>query len=146
MGGVKAADCIRVLVVDDELGVRDALARVLTPDRGLDVVGSLATADQLVTMTVQLQPDIILLDIDMPGRNSLEAVEDLRYRGHPARVLALSGTMEDWAVRGAVAFGAMGYILKDDAPEAVYEGIAAAMAGRRYFSPSVAQFYPGLLV
>ena len=144
MAAAKAAD-VRVLMVDDEQRVLDSLSGVLVAANGVRLVGTLPSADDLVPTVIQLRPQVVLLDLDMPGRSAAEAIEDLRYRGDPARVLVLSAHMQDWRVRGALAFGAAGYIHKDDAPDAIFEGLSAVMDGVRYLSPRIAEAFPDLV-
>ena len=139
-----AATYLRVLMVDDEQSVLDSLGPLLTPDHGLQVVGALSSADALVQSVIRLRPDVVLLDLDMPGRSAVEAITDLRYRGDPAKVVILSAHMESWRVRGALAYGAVGYIHKDDAPEAIFESLPYVMQRLRYLSPRIAAAFPDL--
>lgn len=144
MTATTAAGCVRVLLVDDEAGVLAALARVLTPARGTLVVGALSSAGALVGTVARLKPDMVLLDLDMPGRPALDAVGELHAKRHGPKVAVLSGLMDEAQIRGLLAAGVTGYILKDDAPAALLEALPLLAAGRRYISPTVAEFCPDL--
>lgn len=131
----------RVLLVDDSPEVRRALMPVLA-GWGYAVVGSLESADELVRALVSEHPDVVLLDIAMPGRSALHAVEDLRYRGSPAKVLVYSAMCDAETVRRYLTAGALAYVCKDDSAHELREGLMAARAGRRYLSTSAARSLP----
>lgn len=129
----------RILLVDDDAQVRSSVPPLLLAiDESYRVVTSLPSADNLADAVIRHQPDIVLLDIDMPGRSPFHAIEDIRYRGGPTRVVVFSALGDAPTVRACLAAGAAGYILKMDAPEALQEGIETVLAGRRYLSPGVA--------
>jgi len=130
---------IRILLVDDDERIRASVPLAIHGiDAGYRVVGALSSADGLTDAVVQHQPDIVLLDIDMPGRSAFHAMEDLRCRGGGTRVIVFSSFGDGPTVRACLEAGAVGYILKLDAPEVFQEGIETALAGRRYLSPGVA--------
>jgi DNA-binding NarL/FixJ family response regulator len=128
----------RVLVVDDDQRIRSALPRLIASWPGYEVVGTRDSAEDLALSVVRLRPDVVLLDLDMPGRSPLHAIEDLGYRGKPAKVLVLSALGDAPSVRASLDAGAEGYVLKDDGPEALREGLEAVLMGGRYLSRGLA--------
>lgn len=128
----------RVLVVDDDQRVRAALPRLIESWPGFEVVGVRESADGLGLAVVHLRPDVVVLDLDMPGRSPIHAIEDLGYRGKPAKVLVLSALGGAASVRASLDAGAEGYVLKEDGPEALREGLEAVVMGGRYLSRGLA--------
>lgn len=130
--------------MDDDRPVRDAVEAIVGGTPGCDVVGCLRNADGLVDAVVRLRPDVVLLDLDMPGRNVIEAVMELtRYRADPARICILSGIAERWAVETALAVGARGYVVKLDGPGAIRAAVRRVFNGEVALSPSAAEFVEG---
>lgn len=128
----------RVLLVDDDERVRSAIPAMIASWPGYTVLPALDRADDLAQRVVRDRPDVVLLDIDMPGRSPFHAMEDLRYRASPAKVLVLSALADAPTVRACLHAGAAGYVLKEDGPEALREGIETVLMGSRYLSPRVA--------
>jgi two-component system response regulator DesR len=130
---------IRVLCVDDNPFVADAVRIRLGLHNGFDWVGHLSSADNLVNEVRDLQPDIVLLDIDMPGKDSLKALEELS-NAHPCvRTVIVSGYERDDYLDKAVEAGAWGYVSKNDGPDQIISAIREVHAGRFAFGPSVLQ-------
>jgi DNA-binding NarL/FixJ family response regulator len=128
---------ISVLLVDDHALVRDSLANWLRAEEGINVVGEVGTADEAIAMAIQHQPDIVLMDIDMPGLLSFEAARIIRTRSEKTRILFLSAFSSDRYIEDALAAEAAGYITKTQPPEAVVKGVRAIAAGGVYFSPEI---------
>ena len=136
---------LRVMVVDDDPLVRHEMARWLE-GRGLaTVVADTECCDGLVEMAADLRADIVLLDLDMPGRPAMEVLGALRALPQPPAVYIVSGECRESVVMGALAAGAAGYVLKDDAPAGLEVALRAASSGRRYLSPTVLAVCPRLL-
>jgi DNA-binding NarL/FixJ family response regulator len=129
---------IRVLVVDDHMIVRSGIRHVLESEPGFEVVGEAANATEALSLTAELRPDVVVLDISMPDVSGLELAARLRNTGGGARVLILS--MHDNAeyVLESVRAGAHGYLLKDTAATELRTAIRAVCQGESYFSPPVA--------
>jgi DNA-binding NarL/FixJ family response regulator len=129
---------IRVLVADDHMLVRTGIRHVLESEAGFEVVGEAADAAEALSLAAELQPDVVVLDISMPGESGLQLAA--RLRGSPAdpRVLILS--MHDNAeyVLESVRAGAHGYLLKDTAATELRHAIRAVCRGESYFSPPIA--------
>jgi DNA-binding NarL/FixJ family response regulator len=128
-----------VLVVDDHAVVREGLRHVLTAAEGFSVVGEAASATEALELAETVRPDVVLLDLTMPGMSGLEAAAELRRRASGARILVLSMHEQDEYVLAAVRGGADGYILKDASPAELRAAIRTVGAGGEYFSPAVAR-------
>jgi DNA-binding NarL/FixJ family response regulator len=134
-----SAGLVRVLVVDDHAVVREGLRHVLTASEGFSVVGEAANATEALGLAETVRPDVVLLDLTMPGISGLEAAAELRRRASGARILVLSMHEQDEYVLAAVRGGADGYILKDASPAELRAAIRTVGAGGEYFSPAVAR-------
>jgi len=133
-----SAGLVRVLVVDDHAVVREGLRHVLTAAEGFRVVGEAANATDALGLAKTVRPEVVLLDLTMPGMSGLEAAAELR-RASGARILVLSMHEQDEYVLAAVRGGADGYILKDAGPAELRAAIRMVRAGGEYFSPAVAR-------
>lgn len=130
---------IRVVLVDDHDIVREGLRQVLQADTGFDVVGEAANAVQAIEVALRERPDVILLDITMPGESGLVVLQRLRAQLPDARVLVLSVHDDAEYVLESVRSGAHGYLRKDTTPADLRSAVRAVHAGDAYFSPVVAR-------
>jgi two-component system, NarL family, nitrate/nitrite response regulator NarL len=128
---------VRVVLADDHALVREGLRHVLDAEPGFEVVAEASNGADAVTLAVAHAPDVVLLDITMPGETGLRAAARLRELLPSAKILMLS--MHDNAeyVREGMRIGTHGYILKDSAGEELRAAIRAVHAGGTFFSPSV---------
>jgi len=132
-------DSVRVVVVDDQTLFRSGLVRLLHSQPGLAVVGEAADGAEAISLVDTLRPDVVLMDIRMPGLDGLEATRQIT-RSHPSvRVLVLTTFHTDAYVLEALKAGARGYVLKDSAVEAISSSIQAVMSSERVISGPVAQ-------
>jgi DNA-binding NarL/FixJ family response regulator len=122
---------IRVLLVDDNALFREGIAEILRRDGRFDVVGHAARGDEVVAAATGLQPDLILIDLQMPGMTGLEAIERVRQRDReiPIGVLTMFETQDD--VERSLQAGASGYLVKDATPSELCDGAAAMAQGQR---------------
>ena len=129
---------IRVLVADDHMIVRTGIRHVLESEAGFEVVGEAGTGREAVSLAAKLRPDVVVLDISMPGESGLQVAAQLRGTSPEARVLILS--MHDNAeyVLESVRAGAHGYLLKDTAATELRTAIRTVCRGESYFSPPIA--------
>ncbi len=130
---------IRVMVVDDHSIVREGLRQVLQADGGFDVVGEAANGAESLAMAARERPDVILLDITMPGESGLVVAQQLRLEVPEARVLILSVHDDAEYVLESVRAGAHGYLRKDTTPADLRSAIRAVHNGDAWFSPAVAK-------
>ncbi|MEU2928256.1 response regulator transcription factor [Streptomyces sp. NPDC007251] len=130
---------IRVLVVDDQFLIRAGLVGLLEAAPGFEVAGEAADGAEAVRLAAETRPDVILMDIRMPGINGIEATERILAEadGRPPRVLVLTTFDLDAYVYGALRAGASGFLLKDSGPERLLAAITAVEGGDALFAPSV---------
>ena len=129
---------IRVLIADDHPVVRQGLRTFLGVQEDIDVVGEAADGAEAVSRAESLTPDVILLDLNMPGVDGLTALHELRERGVTARVLVLTSVGERAKVLPVVRAGASGYLYKDVDPHALVQAIRAVHGGHVLFAPEAA--------
>jgi two-component system, NarL family, response regulator NreC len=128
---------IRVLVVDDHAVVRTGLRRILDAESDIETVGEAADADHAVYEAIETKPDVVLLDVMMPGRSGIEALPSLLQAVPDARVLVLSMQDDPRYVREAFDAGASGYVLKEAADTEVVDAVRAVAAGDSYVHPTL---------
>jgi two-component system, NarL family, response regulator NreC len=128
---------IRVLIVDDHPVVRSGLRRVLESVADIEVVGEAGDAKQAVFETRAQKPDIILMDVVMPGASGIEAIPDVLHDAPDAKVLILSMQDDPNYVRQAFAAGAAGYVLKEAADTDLVAAVREVAGGRRYVHPTL---------
>jgi DNA-binding NarL/FixJ family response regulator len=128
---------IRVLLVDDEELVRSGLRLILGTEPDLDVVAEAADGEQALALAERHQPDVVMLDIRMPGLDGIEVARRLAASGSPARVVVLTTFDNDEYVYGALRAGASGFLLKDAPATQLVTAIRAAAAGDAVLAPSV---------
>ena len=129
---------IRILLVDDHSVVRKGLRSFLKYDPELEVVGEAADGAQALSLARELTPDVVLMDLLMPGMDGITATAAIRRELPDTEVLALTSVLEDASVVGAVRAGAIGYLLKDTQAEALCQAIKAAAAGQVQLTPKAA--------
>jgi DNA-binding NarL/FixJ family response regulator len=128
---------IRVVVVDDHELFRGGIVQLLE-ERGIDVVGDAALAAGAIQMVCELNPDVVLMDLNMPGMSGIEATQRLSAAAPLARVLVLTVVADEREVTEALLAGACGYLVKDAPIDQIIEGIKAAARGESLISPRIA--------
>jgi DNA-binding NarL/FixJ family response regulator len=129
---------IRVAVVDDQAIVRAGLARILSPTDGFEVVAECVNGQQAVEELPALRPDVILMDVRMPGLDGIAATAQLRGRVGVGPILVLTTFGEDDVLWGAIEAGAAGFVLKDSSAEDLTAAVQAVAGGGAWFDPGVA--------
>ena len=129
---------IRLLIVDDHPVVRDGLRGMFSGDPGFDVVGEAADGAEAIELAARLLPDVILMDLRMPGVNGAAAIRALAERHVPSRVLVLTTYDSDSDVVPAIEAGATGYLLKDSPRQELFRAVRAASQGESVLASSVA--------
>jgi len=129
---------IKILVVDDHALFRQGLSRVLEMEKELAVVGEAENGEDAIRKVAALQPDVVLMDINMPSMNGIEATREIKKRYPDTKVIILSIHEDDEYVFEVVRAGANGYVLKDVAPSELVQAIRNVYIGRSAIAPQVA--------
>lgn len=128
---------IRVLLADDHPLVRSGIRTMLSAEDDMMLVAEATSGDEAQRLAVELNPHVLLLDLNMPGPPAIETLSYLRVQQPDVKVLVLTAYNDDAYVRGLVASGVAGYVLKDEAAEAVVRAIRAVVQGDSWFSRSI---------
>jgi DNA-binding NarL/FixJ family response regulator len=128
----------RILIVDDHPLTRDALV-ALVEQNGFEVAGQAADGEAAVRLAAELAPDLILLDLSLPGMNGLEALPRLREAAPAAEVVVLTASGTEENLLGAIRGGAAGYLLKSEPPERIVEFLRGVARGEAALSGAIAR-------
>ena len=128
----------RVLLVDDHAMVRRGLREFLALFEDIEVVGEAADGREALSATESLRPDVVVMDLNLPRLDGIEATRELRAARPEIEVVALTGSVEEERVMAAIEAGAAGFLLKDAEPDDVAAAIRAARNGEMYLAPAVA--------
>lgn len=130
---------VRIVIADDHPVVRSGIRDMLEQAEGLDVVGEADSGPAALQQVEDKLPDVLLLDVEMPGMSGVEVAERLQNKSSPVRLLALSSYDDQEYVRGLLESGASGYLTKENAPELIIEAVRAVARGevRWFVQPSL---------
>jgi DNA-binding NarL/FixJ family response regulator len=131
-------DKIHLMIVDDHPVVREGLAGMLASQADFDVVAEASDGAQATTLDAQLQPDVILMDLRMPGTDGVSAIKAIKAQRAAANILVLTTYDSDADIVRAIEAGATGYLLKDTPREELYRAIRSAARGESVLAPAVA--------
>lgn len=131
-------DRITALVVDDHELFRGGLVELLE-ERGIEVLGEAALGSEAIAQACELRPDVLLMDLNMPGMSGVEATQRLTTAAPLVRVLVLTVAADERTVTDALLAGACGYLLKDAPTDQIVEGVRAAARGESMISPRIAR-------
>ncbi len=129
---------MKVLICDDQAVIRDGLELLLKLEKDVDVVGTAADGAEAVEMTLEKSPDLVLMDLKMPGMNGIEATRKIRAHHPNVKVLVLTTYDDDEWVVDAIRAGASGYLLKDTPREEIMRAIRGTLEGKAFVDPNVA--------
>ncbi len=136
---MKPNDRIKVLIADDHTIVRRGIASLLSLNEEFEIVGEAENGRDAVELTLQTDPDVVLMDIGMPILNGLEATRQIRKLSSRTKILILSGYENDEYILQVIQTGANGYILKTTILEDLFTAIRSVNNGQAFFSPSVSK-------
>ncbi len=131
-------DLIRVAVVDDHAVVREGIRRVLEGEPGVTVVGEGSNGDEALALVAREHPDVLVIDVAMPGKTGIQIAAELRKSECATRVLILSMYDQSEYVLESVKAGARGYLLKDSPPAELRRAVRAVHRGETFFPPAIA--------
>lgn len=137
MNATPSTRTIRILIADDHALVRSSIARCLTAEDGITVVAEVENASDAVDRALQLKPDIVLLDIDMPGLLPFDAAKTITNHLPETRIMFVSAFSHDRYIQAALDVNASGYVTKGESAENVIAAIRAVSRGRTFFSSNV---------
>lgn len=129
---------MKVVICDDQAMIRDGLEMLLTLEKDVQVVGLAQDGLEAVELTAKKQPDLVLMDLKMPGMNGIEATRQIRSKYPAVKVLVLTTYDDDEWVFDAVRAGAAGYLLKDTPREGLVRAVKETVLGKSFIDPAVA--------
>jgi two-component system, NarL family, response regulator LiaR len=132
------AEKIRILIADDHPVVRDGLAAILSTQPDFEVIGEAGDGLQVVQMAISEHPDVVLLDLEMPHMDGVEALKQLRAKGTEAKTLVFTAFDTDERILGAIEAGAKGYLLKGAPRDELFKAIRVINEGGSTLEPVVA--------
>jgi DNA-binding NarL/FixJ family response regulator len=131
-------DSLRILIADDHPLFRKGMRTLLTATADTEVIGEATTGREVIELAAALQPDVILMDLQMPGVNGIEATRQILQDSPNIRILVVTLFEDDASVFTALRAGARGYILKDAKEDEILRAIRAVGSGEAIFSPAIA--------
>lgn len=132
-------DTIRVLIADDHDVVRRGLRALLETERDIEIVGEAADGVEAVLKVRSLRPDVTLLDLMMPRKTGIEVIADIKQESPEARILVLTSFSDDEKVFSAIKAGALGYLLKETAPDELLQAVRDVYDGESSLHPAIAR-------
>jgi DNA-binding NarL/FixJ family response regulator len=129
---------MKVIICDDQALIRDGLEMLLTLEKDIDVVGQAQDGAEALELVAQHRPDLVLMDLKMPGMNGIEATRQIRIHYPAVNVLVLTTYDDDEWMFDAIRAGAAGYLLKDTPREEVIKAVRGTVEGKSFVDPAVA--------
>ena len=130
---------VRVLIVDDHAMVRQGLTHLLGASDGIEVVAAVGTGEEALVGVIEHRPDVVLMDLQMPGMGGVEATRQIVSGGAQTEVLVLTSFSDGERILAALDAGAVGYLLKDSEPDDLVDGVLAVARGESPLDPKAAR-------
>ncbi len=127
----------KIMIVDDHTIMRDGLQALLSSESRYEVVGTVADGKTAIRSVATLSPDIILMDLTMPGTGGIEAIAHIKRQHPKIKIVALTFHKEDKYIHATLEAGADAYVLKDDSRTELFTALASVLKGKSYLSPSI---------
>jgi DNA-binding NarL/FixJ family response regulator len=127
----------KILIVDDHTIMRDGLQALLSSEPSYEVVGTVADGKTAIQSVGTLNPDVILMDLTMPGTSGIDAIKEIKRRAPAVRIIALTFHKEDKYIHATLEAGADAYVLKDDSRTELFTALTSVIRGKSYLSPSI---------
>jgi DNA-binding NarL/FixJ family response regulator len=131
---------LKIIIADDHPIFRKGLLLAIGSERSIEIVGEAGDGPQALYLTEKLKPDVIVLDIEMPGFSGLQAAKEMIRRNLPTHIVFLTMYKEEDMFNEAMDLGVKGYVLKDSAVNDIVNAIKTVAAGRYYLSPSISEY------
>ncbi|MEM7343933.1 MAG: response regulator transcription factor [Chloroflexota bacterium] len=131
-------DTINIIITDDHEVVRAGLRAFISTEADIEMVGEASNGQEAIELVQKLKPDVILMDIVMPGMGGIEAIRQITETNPKARIVALTSFSDDDKVFPAIKAGALGYVLKDTAPDKLLQAIRHVYRGESSLDPTIA--------
>ncbi|WHH59116.1 response regulator transcription factor [Petroclostridium sp. X23] len=128
---------IKILIADDHLMVRQGLKQIVELENDIEVVAQASNGEEAVKLAMEIKPDVILMDINMPNLNGIQAIAQLKEKGCPSRIIMLTIHAEREYLIKTVQLGAAGYVLKDADSDVLIEAIQSVYKGQSYIQPNL---------
>jgi len=143
-GDIPIRPPLRILIADDHTVVRFGLKTILNSQEGWEVIGEAKSGGEALALTIQLEPDVVILDINMPGMNGLDALKAIRERLPATRAVVLTLHASQELVHQIKRFGGKGYVMKSDCDRDLVEAVSAVAAGKTYFTRLPVEIAPAI--
>jgi DNA-binding NarL/FixJ family response regulator len=131
---------IRIIIADDHKVVRSGIKAELDQQKDFEIIGEATTGDMALEMAISQVPDVLLLDVMMPGMKAFEIISRLRQSHMPVHILILTAHGDRGTVSGLIQLGVDGFLLKDEDPFVLPEAIRRIASGKKWVSPKVTEF------
>jgi len=130
---------IRIIIADDHAFLREGIKKTIQDEIDMVIVGEASNGSDALNIIRELDPDVVIMDISMPGKSGLDLLKDLKIMKKKYRILILSMHPEDRFAIGALKAGASGYLTKESAPDELVKAIRTVLTGRKYVSKALAE-------
>ncbi len=130
---------VRIVIADDHAFLREGIKKTIQDEIDMKIVGEASNANDALDIIRELNPDVVIMDISMPGKSGLDVLKDLKTLKKKSRILILSMHPEDRFAIRALKAGASGYLTKESAPDELVKAIRTVLTGRKYVSKALAE-------
>ncbi|MEO8512572.1 MAG: response regulator transcription factor [Ignavibacteria bacterium] len=132
-------EIIRIVIADDHAFLREGIKKTIQDETDMKIVGEASNATEALRLIKELEPNVVIMDISMPGKSGLDILKDLKAMKKQFRILILSMHPEDRFAIRALKAGASGYLTKESAPDELVKAIRTILTGRKYVSKALAE-------